>query len=195
MPGCLLDPFQEYHRAQFENQHSRSRDPLYKEAETYKTGSCGDLSLGGCLVLLQQGSRSAGDNSLDTELCSESSGRGALLHTCRRDSLSGLSKKGNVPSSSPPPQCKAKEEAHSWRSQQGRGCPQGCCRPRERHGSPGLALVLCWVRLRTVWLEEGAGTPSPGLEAGPESQDVGLHRHRQGELHPVFGPRPSPGKR
>lgn len=42
----------------------------------YKTGSCGDLSLGGCLVPLQQGSRSAGDNSVDRELCIETSGPG-----------------------------------------------------------------------------------------------------------------------
>ena len=65
MPGCFLDPFQEYHRAQFENQHSRPRDPLYKKVAMYKTASCDDLSLSGCLVLLQQGSHS-GDNNLDT---------------------------------------------------------------------------------------------------------------------------------
>lgn len=61
-------------------------------------------------------------------------------------------------------------------------CPRGCCRPCGRNGSPGLALSLCWVRLRTVRLEGGPGTPSPGLEAGPESQDGGLYRHCQGEL-------------
>ena len=51
----------------------------------YKTASCGDLSLSGCLALLQQGFRSGGDDSLDTELCSESTGQVAQLHTCSWD--------------------------------------------------------------------------------------------------------------
>lgn len=119
MPGCLLDPFQEYHRAQFENQHSRSRDPLYKEVEMHKTGSCGDLSLSGCLVLLQQGSRSGGDNSLDTVMQRERWPGGAASHLPLGPSVSGPSKKANVPCSSPPPRRKVEEEAHSWRSVHG----------------------------------------------------------------------------
>ena len=186
MPGCFLDPFQEYHRAQFENQHSRPRDPLYKKVAMYKTASCDDLSLSGCLVLLQQGSHS-GDNNLDTVMQREYWPGGAASHLQLGPSLSGLSMKAKMPSSSPPPVQSQRRSTFfrvlsRRRSQQGRGCPWGCCRPCGRNGSPGLALSLCWVRLRTLWLERGAGTPSTGLEAWPESQDVGLYHHCQGEL-------------
>ena len=97
MPGCFLDPFQEYHRAQFENQHSRPRDPLYKKVAMYKTASCDDLSLSGCLVLLQQGSHS-GDNNLDTVMQREYWPGGAASHLQLGPSLSGLSMKAKMPS-------------------------------------------------------------------------------------------------
>lgn len=99
---------------------------------------------------------------------------GAASHLQLGPSLSRPSMKANMPSSSPPPVQSQRRSTFfrvlsRRRSQQGRGCPWGCCRPWGRDGSPGLALSLCWVRLRALWLERGAGPPpqvwKPGQRA------------------------------
>lgn len=50
----------------------------------------------------------------------------------------------------------------------------GCRRSAADHVGglvlPGLALSLCWVGLRTLQAERGAGAPAPGLKARLESQ-------------------------